>query len=63
MSRFKENLWVSEWIKFVFVDIGVQESKVIVIHCLVSLGLMIELDRVGAPTAESTTGVERSHNF
>ena len=60
--QFKDDLWMSDWIKFVFIDVGIQGREFKIVDCFLSLGLVVQLNGVGSPAAESITGVEWSHN-
>ena len=62
-SGSRDDLWMTDGIQTVLVDIRIEGCKVVVDNLLVSLGLVIELDRVRAPAAESITGVERRDTF
>ena len=59
---FKDDDGMTNGIFTVLVDIRIEGCKVVVIHRLVSLGLMIELDRVRASAAESITKVKWGDN-
>ena len=62
VAHFKDNVCMTDRVIFVFVNKRIQGGEVVVINFFASLGLMIKLDGIGSPTAESITGVEWSNN-
>ena len=62
VSRLENHVWMAYRVLSILLDVGVQGGLVVVIDLFVSLGLMIQLDRVGSTAAESITGVQRFYN-
>ena len=62
VSGLKDNLWVTFHVHSILLNERVEGSADIVIDILVSLGLMIQFDRVGAAATEGIAGIKRSYN-